>query len=177
MNDDDQPWFTQDTRPQAGLCLERHLIVGHRPADGRPVVALCGRMMLVGPPPEVDVDEVAFQAVRPCWHCHDVMTGHRPPPTAPTEPTPLLLVEVPAAADGALVAHLCQDSSAEANLLRTRCGRRAQSLLDRQRLGALFCGACLGASSPSVGLPPPLPSPIALPGDGRPGLPPTRTPA
>ncbi|ASO20233.1 hypothetical protein FHR81_000082 [Actinoalloteichus hoggarensis] len=78
-------WFTQDTLPQAGLCLDRHLIPGTRPADGTSVIAACGIAMVVRPAPECDVDgDLRLVGVRPCWYCVDRAAGRRP--TGPRRP-------------------------------------------------------------------------------------------
>ncbi|APU14803.1 MULTISPECIES: hypothetical protein [Actinoalloteichus] len=76
MSADSACWFTQDALPQAGLCLDRHLVWGRRPAEGTAVVAACGAPVIVSPSPACDVDgDLRLIGVRPCWYCVEQATG------------------------------------------------------------------------------------------------------
>ncbi|ASO18694.1 hypothetical protein FHR81_000957 [Actinoalloteichus hoggarensis] len=116
--------------------------------------------------------------------CHDVVAGRRRPPSVPVASARVWPVRLRAAAEAERVVHVCPMFSAEAALLRARCGL-VLPVADVDVLAAagtaLVCGACLGAA-PSVE---PTPAPGVLvselpPGaacsapGGRPDPPPTR---
>ncbi|AOS63403.1 hypothetical protein TL08_12945 [Actinoalloteichus hymeniacidonis] len=84
MNRDGERWFLQDALPRAGLCLDRHLIRGSRPAEGTDVITACGVSVVVSPSPDCDVDgDLALFSVRPCWLCVEQATGDSRPYARP----------------------------------------------------------------------------------------------
>ncbi|APU15047.1 hypothetical protein UA75_15525 [Actinoalloteichus sp. GBA129-24] len=130
MNGEVQRSFTQDTLPKSGLWLDRHQVVGTRPAEGTLVVARCGRSMRVGPPPERVIAGIRLTASRPCWDCEEAAAGRRPGATNPARPVPprsdrerLIRVKIGMAPESHRVAHVCLSLAPVAGLLRTRCGQ------------------------------------------------------
>ncbi|ASO20442.1 hypothetical protein FHR81_004552 [Actinoalloteichus hoggarensis] len=130
MNGEVQRSFTQDTLPKSGLWLDRHQVVGTRPAEGTVVVARCGRSMRVGPPPERVVAGIRLTASQPCWDCEEAAAGRRPGAPNPARPIPppsererLIRVKAGTAPESQRVAHRCPSPAPVAGLLRTRCGQ------------------------------------------------------
>ncbi|APU17728.1 MULTISPECIES: hypothetical protein [Actinoalloteichus] len=67
----------QDTLPEAGIILDRHLALvdDGPPEDGAALTALCGVRLTVGPPPAEVLPGVPAAYTADCPFCQDVLTA------------------------------------------------------------------------------------------------------
>ncbi|ASO21824.1 hypothetical protein FHR81_003475 [Actinoalloteichus hoggarensis] len=118
--------YHQDTLPDFGLLLDRHVLIGGRPPPGAEATTVCGRNVTIRPAPLEIEPGVPAVGARDCLDCQDVLRGTPREALSDRGAPPLLPARLSGRFDvvgtARWVVHLCSLTEPDGVTVTTRCG-------------------------------------------------------